>query len=699
MKPTPAWTLLAALAVFAATAVHAPLAGAVPTCAEGPQIVGSTYVGTPCADTIRAPRNVTTILGEGGDDVLYGQRGNDTLYGGEGNDRLYGGVGDDRVRGGNGDDLLSGGFGADSLDGEAGSDYARGDATIDAIGDSGGSGEDTLSFATGATPGFPNEGGVVAYTGFPDSSGERGVYVDLTQDFANDGRAPDGGGFDEPLGAANFESFERVVGTPFSDLIVGGPGAETISGGGGADVILGGGGADQIFGGADGDYCDGSGATTSTCEFSGGEKEVSPRNPSAITTGLLAVPSSGPPALYLAGSNATDRVSATYEDHPPRVTFKLLVFDASASAAGGCNPPAGGEVVCPLTEAPDSIVLAGLGGDDSFSAAGLPPTTSIVMLGGEAGDELTGTEAEDVLIDGPGDDAVAAGAGDDAVPNNQGADNLAAGPGDDLFISDSVCEGDALDGGEGRDNANWANFDSPIAIDMAAGIAGLLGGGGEPDCGGEPPTTLTAIEDTEGTNLGDTMIGDAGPNQLLGRQGSDSYFAGGGNDSILANSGTPTPDPDPVIDCGEGWDTAQIDFPENGPDAAPVGCEEVEERAPNSFRPPGTPPNPNPPLAEASSTPPRVRPDRRAPQTAFLHRPPRVVFTAAKRRRVGVSFASNEAGAKFMCKLDGRPFKPCRSPRTYIVRLGRHTIRVYAIDAAGNRDHTPATISFRVRRR
>jgi Ca2+-binding RTX toxin-like protein len=695
------------VAVLALLVAGAAPASAAPTCEEGPQTEGSTIVGTPCADTIRAPRSVTTVYGEGGDDVLYGQRGNDTLYGGEGNDRLYGGVGDDRVRGGNGDDLLSGGFGADSLDGEAGSDYARGDATIDAIGDSGISGEDTLSFATGVTPGFPNEGGVVAYTGFPDSGGERGVYVDLTQDFANDGSAPDGGGFDEPLGAANFESFERVVGTPFSDLIVGGPGAETISGGGGADVILGGGGADQIFGGADGDYCDGSGATTFSCEFSGGEKEVSPRNASAVVVGSLAAPGGGPPALYLAGSNAVDRVSATYEDHPPRVTFKLLAgsaaaFDTSAPAAGGCNPPAGGEVVCPLTEAPDSIVLAGLGGDDSFSAAGFPATTSIVMLGGEAGDELVGTEAEDVLIDGPGDDAVAAGAGDDAVPNNQGADSLSAGAGDDLFISDSVCEGDSLDGGEGRDNANWANFDSPIAIDMAAGIAGLLGGGGVPDCSGDPPTTLHAIEDTEGTNLGDTMVGDAGPNQLLGRQGSDSYFAGGGDDSILANSGTPTPDPDPVIDCGEGWDTAQIDFPENGPDAAPVGCEEVEERAPNSFRPPGTPPNPNPPpapIAKASSTLPRVRPDRRAPQTVFLHRPPRVVFTTAKRRRVAVSFASNEAGAMFKCKLDGRPFKPCRSPRAYMVRRGRHTIRVYAIDAAGNRDRTPVALSFRVRRR
>jgi hypothetical protein len=75
-------------------------AAAAPGCAEGPETVGATIIGTPCADVIRLPRNVTTVLGEGGDDVLYGQRGNHSLFGGEGADRLYGGVGDDRLRGG-----------------------------------------------------------------------------------------------------------------------------------------------------------------------------------------------------------------------------------------------------------------------------------------------------------------------------------------------------------------------------------------------------------------------------------------------------------------------------------------------------------------------------------------------------------------------------------------------------------------------
>ena len=126
------WALAGALLIV--LALGPSYAGAAsdaagPSCAEGPETVGTTIIGTPCADTIRMPRSVTTVLGEGGDDVLYGQRGNDSLFGGEGNDRLYGGVGDDRLRGGPGDDRLSGGFGADSLDGEEGNDFDRGDAT------------------------------------------------------------------------------------------------------------------------------------------------------------------------------------------------------------------------------------------------------------------------------------------------------------------------------------------------------------------------------------------------------------------------------------------------------------------------------------------------------------------------------------------------------------------------------------------
>ncbi len=685
---------------IAALAMLPGTASAAPSCAEGPETVGTTVVGTPCADTIRLPRNVTTVFGEGGDDVLYGQRGNDSLFGGEGADRLYGGVGDDKLRGGPGEDRLSGGFGADSLDGEGGNDVARGDATIDALGDSGG-GSDTLSFATGVTPGFPNTGAFFTDAGFPPGAEGRGVYLDLGDDFANDGQAPSGGGFDVPLEpATDFGDFETVIGTPFPDYLVGTSGTETFYGGGGADLIDGEGGGDVAHGGADGDGC--VEVASEDCELGG--EEVDLRDPGAIAVGVMAPGAPGGPGVYLTGSDESDRVTASYA--AGAVTFTLTagsVGQFEAGTAGGCNAPVAGTVSCPVPEPPDSVLLAGLGGNDVLSAPGLPDATSVVALGNEDGDSLTGGETEDALVDGAGDDTVNAAGRDDALPNNGGADQLSAGAGEDLFISNAVCDGDSLDGGPDRDNANWANFGTGVTIDMAQGVAGLIGPAGEARCTtADLLTGLQAIEEIEATNGADNLLGDGGPNQLLGRDGPDDMLAGSGDDIILANSG----DSDPTVDCGEGFDTALIDF---APlvDGPPVGCESVEERAPNSFRPPDTPPDPEPepeqkpeppqPAPRSQPKPEPPLPDGTPPATRLRHHPAALLLAAGVRQRVSFAFTASEPGANFRCKPDRQPWRPCRSPRGYLVRAGRHAFRVYAIDAAGNRDLSPALFRFRVR--
>jgi hypothetical protein len=91
--------------------------------------------------------------------------------------------------------------------------------------------------------------------------------------------------------------------------------------------------------------------------------------------------------------------------------------------------------------------------------------------------------------------------------------------------------------------------------------------------------------------------------------------------------------------------------------------------------------------------------DTMPPATHALHRPPATVFTHSRRRTVSISFAASEAGSRFRCRLDRGAYRPCRSPRRYTVGLGRHAIRVFAVDAAGNRDRSPVVIGFRVRRR
>src|SRR6188474_13282 len=639
------------------------------SCQARPVVVGTTIEGTPCDDLIVAPARIETVQGGGGDDtivpgpvlaetscplgchldigsqtfeggpgndVVYGERGNDRLFGGAGDDQLFGGIGDDLLRGGLGNDRLAGGFGADSIDGEADDDYIRGDATVDTIVDRGG-GTDTLSYSTGITPGFFNnhDPDFSAVPGLPPPGGERGVYVDLSGTDGDNGVAPFGGGVDTVEGV----DFEVVIGTAFADYIVGGDAGETIYGGGGGDVIIGEGGNDVLRGGADGDDLDGgaganalgggagndhcanpSGATS--CESAVNTGGVVSRDQSKVAAGVLAPEDPSYAQLYLVGSNVADKVTATYSG--ASVSFSLgpgsaATFDTSASTAGGCNPPSATQLVCPLGKPLDSVVLAGFAGADSLSAGGFPDSVSIVLAGGEGGDTLTGGElSEDLLADGPdvsgpGADTLSALGGDDALLNNGGVDDLLGGTGNDLFLSDSLCGADDLNGGAERDNASWTKFkDSGVAADLAAGLAGEPGAGGAPQCAAGSLGSLTSIEDLEGTALGDFFRGDSGENQLLGWAGPDSYSSGAGKDRILANSA----DVDPLIECGEGADVALIDLPPIV-ETASADCENVQEAAPNNFRVEtelAVPPQPAPPTASpltspapASSTPVKSR--------------------------------------------------------------------------------------------
>lgn len=711
---------LFACSLVALALASAPAVAAEPACGEGPTTVGTTTYGTPCADVIVASPTVAVVRGGGGDDVIraaslaavescptgcflgvgsqtfeggegddvvYGERGNDTLRGGGGNDHLFGGIGDDLLRGGPGNDRLVGGFGADSIDGDEGDDYVRGDATIDRIFDTGG-GRDALVYSTGVTPGFGDDLGG-AYPNFPPAGGERGIELELgaTGQNADNGVAPNGGGVDE----VEVGVFEIVVGSPFSDHVVGTAAAESIYGGGGADALVGGGGGDYLVGGADGDYLDGG--------------EVAPRDETKVSVGFMTPPGATPYSqLYLVGSSGNDNVVATYS--PTSVSFQLTAgsFDQSPGNAGGCSVSATA-ASCSLPSPLDSLLIAGMAGADTLVAGGFPASAGVVAIGGGGADSITGGEGGDILVDGPGSggDTLSVLGGDDALTHNGGADELLGGDGNDLFLSDAVCHGERIVGGPGRDNASWARFDEGVHANLEAGVAGRPGAGATPACTGGSLDSLAEIEDLEGSAFADFFYGDSGPNQLLGHPGADTYSAGAGDDSILANSG----DADPFIDCGDDVDRALVDFAQFG-DAAPLNCESVTESAKNSFQPqlpppPLDPPSEDPPLPPVSEPrpprPPKPTVDRRAPATRITAHPRALTRSTDAWRRVIFRFAASEAGSRFRCKLDRKPYRGCASPRAYRVRTGRHVLRVIAIDRAGNADPTPALFRFSLRRR
>lgn len=91
-------------------------------------------------------------------------------------------------------------------------------------------------------------------------------------------------------------------------------------------------------------------------------------------------------------------------------------------------------------------------------------------------------------------------------------------------------------------------------------------------------------------------------------------------------------------------------------------------------------------------------PDTTPPQTTVTTKPPRKVFTSKKKAKVTLGFTASERST-FLCKVDDAAYKTCRSPYKVRLALGKHTILVVAVDAAGNRDATPAKVVVRVKKK
>jgi hypothetical protein len=84
------------------------------------------------------------------------------------------------------------------------------------------------------------------------------------------------------------------------------------------------------------------------------------------------------------------------------------------------------------------------------------------------------------------------------------------------------------------------------------------------------------------------------------------------------------------------------------------------------------------------------------PDTAITGTPPNPAASAS----ASFSFSGSGTGSAvvgFECSLDGAPFSTCASPQSYTgLAEGSHTFRVRALDAAGNRDSTPASFSWSI---
>ena len=159
--------------------------------------------------------------------------------------------------------------------------------------------------------------------------------------------------------------------------------------------------------------------------------------------------------------------------------------------------------------------------------------------GGSGDDRIVGSDAFEFFYGGSGDDRVEGGGGGDRIDGGGGRDVLLGGEGDDVIgdgdgrpdtrrrrLPPAPADRDTLDGGPGRDSADWSGSLVPVRVDLRA-VASQA----------RRTDDATGFESAGGGRRGDRMIGDAGRNELSGGAGADRLAGLGGNDRLTGGDG------------------------------------------------------------------------------------------------------------------------------------------------------------------
>ena len=512
------------ISVAALAAAPAAPASAQELCmGERPTTVGTSGTdrleGTPGRDVIVALNGDDTVEAHDGDDLICAGGGHDRVYARAGDDRVDGGSGRDRIRGGDGNDDLDGGWEVDLLVGSKGDDRLSGgplhDPFIDRAVYVGSASPISADLAAGRVTG--------AAIGTDELRCMEGVVGTS--------------GADELLGNGLPND---LVGRGGDDTIDGRGGADTIFGGerdpwwqtdDGRDVVHGGGGDDRISGGFDSDelFGDGGNDILMSLGLWAPTQALALEGPGTLHGGegddeLV----SGPADDTLDGNDGLDLVSFTYGDAGVRVDLRAQSalgrgVDALVSIEGAVGTSfvdslRGDDGPNVLDGYGDGDTVRGFGGDDRLSGASGTEAPPLMLDGGEGDDELSllGSAAGTV-----------------------GGGTLAGGPGDDVLRG--LLSGYTLDGGEGADTAAYSFYETGTVIDLARGEASL---NHEqcPEAQGCFEDSLVSIENAEGGNADDILLGNDAPNVLVGLQKQDRIEGGGGDDTIDGGPGADSAD-------------------------------------------------------------------------------------------------------------------------------------------------------------
>ncbi len=433
------------------------------------------------------------LTGGSGADQLFGQSGNDTLLGKGGNDLLFGGDGNDVLTGGDGDDQVFGGAGNDRMIWNPGDDsdlFEGGDGT-DTAEVNGGNGAETFTITA--------NGGRVRF----DRVDPAPFFLDIG---TTEKLVLNANGGDDVITAGNgLASLIQLTldGGAGNDRITGGDGNDILIGGDGDDLIIGGRGNDtaQLGAGNDtfvwnpgdaSDVVDGQDGTDTlvfnganvnenisisanhgrvslvrnvaniTMDLDGIEQiqlnalggadnivvnDLTGTDVTEVAIDLAGMSGSGigdgqPDTVTVNGTSRSDLISLTNSD-VARVFVSGLAEQVTIDGADPGN---------------DTLVVNGLGGDDTINASPLNADwIKLTIDGGAGNDTIVGSQGVDLLLGGDGKDIVTGGRGNDTALLGNGNDTFIWNPGDGS---------DTVEGQDGTDTLvfNGANINENMDI-------------------------------------------------------------------------------------------------------------------------------------------------------------------------------------------------------------------------------------------
>jgi Ca2+-binding RTX toxin-like protein len=432
-------------------------------------------------------------------DRLFGDRGNDRLRADRGGSDATGayldpGDGDDWVYGTEGKDLIISLNGIEKVYANGGDDKiiktGNGIGTV-----TGGPGEDTLSYAAHTPPGY------LEYSG---------VFVDLGSGVSRNSKGND-----------RISSIERLLGSPFDDVLLADPAAPTrVDGGLGNDEIT----------GFQRDFIDG-GLGLNECE--GGIQLRCDDDSPGEGDGIRPILDIGPEGvLTVISGPLSDEIEVGYDSVAGGYGIST---NRPAELSRDCRPvtPNGGNrYLCPveLSQVSAGTVTTGGGDDDLKIDYSVPSSVNLVVSGGGGFDRFTGGRNREIVSQF---ERVSARAGNDQMNMTAGA-VISGGGGSDTVKVKNPCRGGFIDTGPGNDNLIFAG--APRGVDASLVTRKLKWNTGR--CA-TPTRVSKRVDDLEGSRYADVLT--ASPDRqtsLLGREGNDVFRSRNGvRDSITTGGG------------------------------------------------------------------------------------------------------------------------------------------------------------------